>query len=350
MSWYLNNTKAINQAAHDRAVERQNSLTKPPGSLGTLEQVAIRFSGQLGDQPELQNPFVFVFAADHGVADENVSAFPQVVTGEMVRNFANGGAAICALSKASGAQLEVIHLGTVNDPGTLNGVTREWIASASANLAKESAMTDKQLKLAMQAGYNAVSRTVDAGSNLVIGGDMGIANTTAATAIICAFEDQPPKAIAGPGTGLDAAGIIHKSKVVERALALHRPSWSAPIDILRSVGGFEIAALAGMYIAAAQQGVVSVVDGFIASSAALAAVKINPGVAEWLQLSHRSAEPGFSVVSDALSAAGAGAPLLDFQMRLGEGSGAALVLPLLQTACRVHNEMATFAEAGVSEE
>ncbi len=350
MSWYTNNPQTLNHEARARAVERQNSLTKPMGSLGLLEEIAIRFSGLLGDAPTINNPRVFVFAADHGVAEENVSAFPQAVTGEMVRNFANGGAAICVLSKECNAELEVVQLGTVNDPGEMSGVVREWVAAASSNLAVQQAMTETQLSTAMLAGKNAVERAAKHGSNIIVGGDMGIANTTAATALICAYLGHAPQDIAGPGTGLDKAGVQHKAAVVERALALHQPQAKQPIEILQSLGGFEIAALSATYIAAAQAGIVSVVDGFIASSAALAAVKINAEVGPWLQLSHRSAEPGFTMVEEALVRAGAGAPLLDFQMRLGEGSGATLVLPLLRTACRVHNEMATFAEAGVSEE
>jgi len=349
LSWYSNKPQALNQEARDRAVERQNSLTKPMGSLGLLEEIAIRLSGLLGDAPTIHNPRVFVFAADHGVAEENVSAFPQAVTGEMVRNFANGGAAICVLSKECDAELEVVLLGTVNDPGEMAGVVREWIAPASANIAVQKAMTEKQLAAAMQAGRNAVERAVKHRSNVIVGGDMGIANTTAATALICAYLEHAPSDIAGPGTGLDTAGVQHKVTVVERALTLHKPQAKQPIEILRSLGGFEVAALTATYVAAAQAGIVSVVDGFIASSAALAAVKINAEVGPWLQLSHRSAEPGFAMVEQALVQTGAGAPLLDFQMRLGEGSGAALALPLLSTACRLHNEMATFAEAGVSE-
>jgi len=293
LSWYSNRPQALNQEARARAIERQNNLTKPAGSLGLLEEIAIRFSGLLGDAPSIKNP--------------------------------------------------------VNDPGEMPGVVREWVAPTSSNIAMQQAMTEEQCTVAMQAGKNAVQRAVERGSNIIVGGDMGIANTTAATALICAYLGHDPINIAGPGTGLDKSGVLHKAAVVERALVLHEPKAKQPIEILQSLGGFEIAALAATYIAAAQAGIVSVVDGFIASSAALAAVKINSEVGPWLQLSHRSAEPGFAIVEEALVQAGAGVPLLDFQMRLGEGSGAALVLPLLRTACRVHNEMATFAEAGVSE-
>ena len=349
LSWYTEAVKQIDQQCVDRAIARQNTLTKPPGSLGQLEQIAIRLCGMLGDKPDPDKPAIVIFAADHGVADENVSAFPQVVTGEMVRNFANGGAAICVLSRAIGASLEVVQLGTVNDPGEMNGVVRAIIAPASNNLLQQPAMDDAQLEQAMAHGKAAVERALDAGRNIFIGGDMGIANTTAATAIICKFLGLPGSDIAGPGTGVDENGVRHKAEVVDKAIALHRNTMTDPIQVLRCLGGFEIAALAGAYIAAAQRGLPVVVDGFIASAAALAAVRINPESAGWMLLSHVSAEPGYVAVQAALEQACNAAPLISLQMRLGEGSGAAVVMPLILNACRLHNEMATFDQAGVSE-
>lgn len=349
MNWYLKPAKAIDHDAVKRAVARQNSLTKPPGSLGQLEQTAVRLCGMMGDRPNPDRPAIVVFAADHGVADENVSAFPQVVTGEMVRNFANGGAAICVLARASEASLEVVQLGTVNDPGELPGVVREIIAPASGNLLQQPAMDNEQLEQAMKAGKNAVERAQAKGRNIFIGGDMGIANTTAATAIICQALSLAGEDVAGPGTGLDAVGVRHKAEVVDQAIALHGDAIREPIDMLRCLGGFEIAALAGAYIAAAQHGMPTIVDGFIASSAALAAVRINPDAANWMLLSHISAEPGYAPVQHALEEVTGSTPLISLAMRLGEGSGAATVIPVIRNACRLHNEMATFGQAGVSE-
>lgn len=349
MNWFQHAAQPVDQAAVDRAIARQNTLTKPPGSLGQLEQVAIRLCGMMGDTPQPDRPAIVVFAADHGVAEENVSVFPQAVTAEMVRNFSTGGAAICVLARNIPASLEVVHLGTVNDPGPLPGVVREIIAPASANLSKSAAMDSAQLNQAMEAGRSAVKRALQAGRNIFIGGDMGIANTTSASALICAFLDLPADQVSGPGTGLAPEGVAHKADVIGHALALHKAQMTDAVETLRHVGGFEIAALTGAYIAAAQAGLPVIVDGFIASSAALAAVKINPGCARWLILSHVSAEPGYRRLQQALEPLTGCPPLIDLGMRLGEGSGAAVVLPMIQIACRLHNEMATFAQAGVSE-
>ncbi|MGB5706689.1 MAG: nicotinate-nucleotide--dimethylbenzimidazole phosphoribosyltransferase [Arenicellales bacterium] len=348
MHWYLKSAQPINQESVDRALARQQTLTKPPGSLGQLEQVAIRLCGMLGDAPMPNQPAIAVFAADHGVAEENVSAFPQVVTGEMVRNFASGGAAICVLARALQASLEVVHLGTVNDPGEFENVERAVIAASTKNMVKGPAMTSVQLDESMMAGREAVDRAVAAGCNIFIGGDMGIANTTAAAALVCAALKLRPKEVAGPGTGLNSAGVQHKASVIDRALTLHCDHLHDPLEILRRLGGFEIAALVGAYVAASQQGVPAVVDGFIAASAALLAARINPGCAAWLLLSHVSAEPGFQRLQQEIELLTQSAPMLDLSMRLGEGSGAAVTLPLIQNACRLHNEMATFEQSGVS--
>jgi nicotinate-nucleotide--dimethylbenzimidazole phosphoribosyltransferase len=323
---------------------RQSQLTKPPGSLGALEALAIRLAGlQRRERPQVGSIWIAVFAADHGVAAEGVSAFPQVVTGEMVRNFASGGAAISVIARALGARLEVVNLGTVNDPGEIAGVRRAIIAVQTANFCEQPAMTDAQLQAALDAGAASVIAARAAGADLFIGGEMGIANTTAATALACALLQCPAGELAGAGTGLDARGIAHKVAVIERALALHA-GFSEPREALRRLGGFEIAALTGAFIAAAQAGLPVLVDGFITTAAALAAVRINPGVRAWLLFAHRSHEQGHARLLDVLQAQ----PLLDLGLRLGEASGAAVAVPLLQLACALHNGMATFAQAGVS--
>jgi nicotinate-nucleotide--dimethylbenzimidazole phosphoribosyltransferase len=238
----------------------------------------------------------------------------------------------------------VVNLGTVNDPGEIDGVRRAIIAASTANFCDGPAMEADQLAAALAVGAERVQAAKAAGSQLFIGGEMGIGNTTAATALACALLQASPQELAGAGTGLDSAGIARKRAVVERALARHAGAVE-PLEQLRCLGGFEIAALTGAYIAAAQAGVPVLVDGFITSVAALAAVRIQPGVREWLLFGHRSQERGHTVVLAALDAE----PLLDLGLRLGEASGAAVAVPLLRLACSLHNGMATFAQAGVSE-
>lgn len=327
-----------------RARERQAVLTKPPGALGRLEDLAVHLAGWQGVlRPGLERVFISVFAADHGVAGEGVSAFPQAVTGEMLRAFAGGGAAIAVLARELGATLDVVDLGTVNDPGEIPGVRRAIIAASTANFCTQAAMTVTQLEAALDAGAAAVARAVDARAQLYVGGEMGIGNTTAASALGCALLGLPAEALCGAGTGLDAHGISRKTRVVARALARHAEA-ATPLERLRCLGGFEIAALAGASIAAAQARLPMLVDGFIATVAALTAVRINPTCRPWLAFAHRSQEQGHGQVLAALHAR----PLLDLGLRLGEGSGAALAVPLLRLACALHGGMATFAEAGIS--
>ena len=344
--WLAQPCAALNEASRAAALARQGQLTKPPGSLGKLEAIAVQLSALQGtDRPQMERVHISVFAADHGVAAEGVSAFPQAVTAEMVKNFARGGAAISVLAKQTNATLEVINLGTVFPVEPLAQVRDEHIAAGTANFAQSPAMTEAQLAAALQTGQAAALRAKQNGAHLFIGGEMGIANTTSASAIACALLQESPQLLAGPGTGLDSKCVEHKAAVIQRALELHRANLAQPLDVLRHVGGFEIAALAGAYLAAAQNGIPALVDGFISTVAALTAVRIQPGVRDWLLFAHTSAEPGHQRVLDALDAQ----PLLQLGMRLGEGSGAATAVPLLQLACALHNNMATFAEAGVSD-
>lgn len=344
--WFAQPCAALNETTRLQALARQGQLTKPPGALGQLESVAVQLAAMQGvEKPQLERVQISIFAADHGVATEGVSAFPQAVTGEMVKNFARGGAAICVLATSLDAKLEVVNLGTVNDPGDWPNVRPAVIAPMTANFAVEPAMTKAQLALALQAGRDSVLCARQASVQLFIGGEMGIANTTSASAIACALLLESPQLLAGPGTGLDSHGVARKAEVIKRALALHDLSDKDALEILRCVGGFEIAALTGAYLAAAQHGIPVLVDGFISTVAALLAVRLNVGVRDWLLFAHTSAEPGHSRVLAALDAQ----PLLQLGMRLGEGSGAAVAVPLLRLACALHNGMATFAEAAVSE-
>lgn len=327
------------------AKERQAQLTKPPGSLGKLEELAVMFSAiQKNQHPTVDKVHITIFAADHGIADEGVSAFPQSVTTEMIKNFSRGGAAISVLAKEQNAKLEVVNLGTVIEVGELEGVISSCIAKSTANFSRQAAMTKTQLEKAFQAGEAAVQRALDAGANVFIGGEMGIANTSSATALACAYLNKEAIEIAGAGTGLDEGGISHKAQVIQQALEKHHASALNAVDILRFFGGFEIAALTGAYLFAAQKGLPVVVDGFITTAAALAAVKINAECANWFIYSHQSDEQGHKRILKALNAE----PLINLNMRLGEGSGAAIAIPLLRQACAIHSNMATFAEAGVS--
>jgi nicotinate-nucleotide--dimethylbenzimidazole phosphoribosyltransferase len=253
------------------------------------------------------------------------------------------------LARQLGADLELINLGTVTPVPPHPKIRDAVIGAGTANLSREPAMTEPQLARALAVGRDAVGRAGAGGARLFIGGEMGIGNTTAAAALACALLNQPAAALAGPGTGLDDAGIARKCGVIEQALARHRQALAGPTAALACLGGFEIAALTGAYIACAQQGLPVLVDGFISSAAALAAVRLCPGSGLWLLLSHASAEPGHRHLVAALTQAGTEAPLLDLGLRLGEGSGAAVAVPLLRPACALHGEMATFKDAGVAE-
>lgn len=345
-SWWLNPCKPIHAQATDEANARQQQLTKPAGSLGRLESIAVQLAGLQGQvKPSLNEVWIAIFAGDHGVVAEGVSAFPQEVTGQMLHNFVSGGAAISVLARQLGASLEVVDLGTVNPALDLPGVRHLNVGPGTANFVKGPAMTQAQGEHALQAGRDSVQRAIASGAQLFIGGEMGIGNTTAASALACALLDCPVVHLTGPGTGLNAAGVSHKVQVIERALALHSASRGDVLQTLFNLGGFEIAALVGAYLACAQQGVAVLVDGFICSVAALVAVRLNPECRQWLLFGHRGAEPGHRHVLETLNAE----PVLDLGLRLGEGSGAALAVPLLRLACDLHGQMATFAEAAVAD-
>ncbi|MCU0120775.1 nicotinate-nucleotide--dimethylbenzimidazole phosphoribosyltransferase [Pseudomonas sp. B2M1-30] len=345
-AWWLNPCKPVNSDAVANAAARQQQLTKPAGSLGRLETVAVQLAGLQGQlKPRLDQLWIAIFAGDHGVVAEGVSAFPQEVTGQMLLNFVSGGAAISVLARQLGAQLEVVDLGTVTPTLSLPGVRHLYIGAGTANFVQGSAMTRAQGELALQAGRDSVLRAQAAGAQLFIGGEMGIGNTTAASALACALLDCPVAHLTGPGTGLNAEGVSHKAQVIERALALHAAQRGDALQTLFNLGGFEIAALVGAYLACAQEGIAVLVDGFICTVAALVAVRLNPQCREWLLFGHRGAEPGHRHVLETLKAE----PLLELGLRLGEGSGAALAVPLLRLACDLHGQMATFAEAAVAD-
>ncbi len=334
--------------AHATAAEaRQGALTKPLGSLGALECLAVQLAGlQKSDTPKADEAPIVLFAGDHGITAQGISAYPAAVTVQMLHNFANGGAAISVLARELDVRLHVIDAGTLSD-SEIPGVVFDKPRSGTRDFSIEPAMTAAETHFALAAGKRALGRAIDGGCDLVILGEMGIGNTTSAAAMAAALIGRRANDLVGAGTGLDSMGVAHKAEVIDDALKKHALSAShpKPLDVLTCVGGLEIAALVGAIIASAQSRVPVLVDGFIASVAALAAVRINPSCRIWLIFSHRSAEPGHDVVLDALNAE----PILDLALRLGEGSGAAVALPILRLACALHSNMATFEEASVSE-
>jgi len=348
MNWLNIPAKAFNKVSEQAALARQGQLTKPPGSLGQLEKIATRLAGLQGElKPSVDKVMIRVFAGDHGVVDEGVSAFPQVVTGEMVKNFAAQGAAITVVAESLQADFGVINLGTVNELPELPKVQNQRIAAGTQNFCKQTAMTEDQLSAALTAGQGVAVEAIANNVQLFIGGEMGIGNTTSASAIACALLNQSAAALVGRGTGVDDDGIQRKQSAVTRALELHELNTNNvnTLKALQCLGGFEIAGLVGAYIACAQAGISILVDGFISSVAALVAVSINPTIRPWLFFGHQSAESGHALVLNKLDAQA----LLSLDMRLGEASGAALAVPLMQMACRLHSQMATFESAGVSE-
>ncbi|WP_028454993.1 nicotinate-nucleotide--dimethylbenzimidazole phosphoribosyltransferase [Chitinilyticum litopenaei] len=337
----------------DAARLRQSQLTKPAGSLGRLEELAIWFAARLGNStPPRLNPAIVIFAADHGVALDGVSAFPQSVTSQMVLNFLAGGAAISVLAREHQASLAVVDVGVATpypqpapDAGSPLRYFRLPVRAGTANLRTAAAMSAEDCRKAWQIGAEAARLAGERNKSLLIGGEMGIGNTTAAAALICALTDCRPDEIVGHGTGVDEAGRQHKITVVSAALArAHAAGASTPQDWLAEVGGLEIAALAGFYSEAAALGVPVLLDGFISTAAALVAVRHAPAVGDWLLASHVSQELGHQRCLAELGLT----PLFDLGLRLGEASGAALAIPLLQAALALHRDMATFAEAGVT--
>lgn len=341
--WIHQGCPEVSAAHHGAALARQAQLTKPAGSLGRLEHLACELAGlQQTDQPRATTAPIIIFAGDHGVVAQGVSAYPQDVTIAMMSNFASGGAAISVLARELGSRLEVVDAGTLaHQP--IPGIVTDKPRHGSRDFSRETALTPDEVAFALECGKRAVSR--GGAADVLIFGEMGIGNTTAAAAIAAALLGIDAEQTAGSGTGIDAKGRALKVNVIDQALARHglmRGDVSVE-DILCAVGGLEITAICGAIIAAAQRRIPVLIDGFIVSAAALAAVRLNPSCRPFLLASHRSAEQGHRLVLEALDAQ----PLLDLDLRLGEGSGAALALPLLRLACALHNGMATFAEAAV---
>ena len=341
--WVTQPCPAASVVHRDAAAARQGQLTKPTGALGRLETLAIELAGlQHTEKPRADRAPIIVFAGDHGIAAQGVSAYPQEVTIAMMANFAAGGAAISVLARELGCALEVVDAGTLAET-PMPGIVTDKPRRGSRDFGKAAALESSDLAFALDCGKRAVTRAAGAEPDLLILGEMGIGNTTAAAAVAAALLGTSADGITGLGTGLDSAGRERKAGIIDHALAYHGLMNASPQKILCAVGGLEIAAITGAIIAAAQRRIPVLVDGFIVSVAALAASRLNPSCRPYLIFSHRSAEQGHRLVLDALAAQ----PLLDLDLRLGEGSGAALALPILRLACALHNHMATFAEAAV---
>ncbi|MGH2496484.1 MAG: nicotinate-nucleotide--dimethylbenzimidazole phosphoribosyltransferase [Ktedonobacteraceae bacterium] len=329
----------------EAARTRQQELTKPAGSLGRLEDIAIQIAGITGHAlPKIERKAVIVMAGDHGVTAEGVSAYPSEVTPQMVYNFLRGGAAINALAKYAGAQVVIVDIGVAADIVHPNLLSRK-VAHGTANMAKGPAMTQAHMVEAISVGMDVFEAQFEQGIDLVATGDMGIGNTTASSAIAAALLGKPVALVTGRGTGINDEQLAHKISVIESALEQNKPDPQDPFDVLMKVGGFEIAGLVGVIIAAAARRVPVVIDGLISGAAALLAVEMNPTIREYLLAGHTSVEQGHRLMLERMNLV----PLLDLQLRLGEGTGAVLAMSIIEAALHAHNEMATFAEAGVSE-
>jgi nicotinate-nucleotide--dimethylbenzimidazole phosphoribosyltransferase len=338
----------LDAAAVAAARERQEALTKPSGSLGRLEDVSVQLAGIASQcPPPLPEPAVVaVFAADHGVHAQGVSPWPQEVTAQMVANFLASGAAVNAIAAQAGAAVCVVDVGVAADLPTAQGLLSRKVRPGTADMTEGPAMTLEEARLAVETGITVAADLVDEGYRCLITGDMGIANTTASAALIAVFTRSTPALVTGRGTGIDDPTWARKVEVVRRALDLHRCDPASPLETLAAVGGLEHAALAGFILGGAARRVPVLLDGVIACAAAVAARAFAPQVTDYLIAGHLSTEPGALRALDALGLQ----PLLDLGMRLGEGSGAVLALPVVAAAARVLRDMATFDSAGVSGE
>jgi nicotinate-nucleotide--dimethylbenzimidazole phosphoribosyltransferase len=342
---YLARIGPADEAAMRAAAERQLALTKPTGSLGVLEELSVRVAGMTGScPPAVPAPAVVtVFAADHGVHAQNVSRWPQEVTAAMLANFAAGGAAVNAFAKNNQVDVRVVDVGVATPVDTLD-IVHAKVRPGTRDLSMERALTEDEAKAAIKVGFDLAEQLVNDGYRCLLTGDMGIANTTASAALIATFTGTTAEAVTGRGTGIDDATLAHKTAVIQSALKLHNIPASDPLGALSAYGGLEHAALAGYILGAAASKVPVILDGVIAGAAALAAQAFHPAVIDYCVAGHRSAEPGHAVALKTLGLQ----PLVDLDLRLGEGTGAVLAYPILTCAVRALGEMATFESAGIT--
>lgn len=341
----ISQVKPLNEEAMQAARIRQDSLTKPKGSLGKLEEISIKVAGIKGDpRPKLKQKAIIVMAADHGVAAEGVSLYPQEVTRQMVFNFLSGGAGINVLARHIGARVIVVDMGVKGGFEPRPDLICKMIDFGTGNIAQGPAMTRKQALDSIKSGIEVLEAELSKGLDIVGTGDMGIANTTPSAAICALVTGKPVEEVTGRGTGLGEEGLNHKIRVIKKALEVNRPNPDDALDILAKIGGFEIGGLAGVILGAAAHRLPVVIDGFISGAAALIATKLCPQARDYLFAGHLSAETGHRLLLQYLGLE----PLLNLNLRLGEGTGAALAMSLIEASVKVLNEMATFEEAGVS--
>jgi nicotinate-nucleotide--dimethylbenzimidazole phosphoribosyltransferase len=332
--------------ARARAARRQDSLTKPPGSLGVLEELSLQFAAASGCERPVTRPRTLILAAaDHGVTAEGVSAYPSEVTAQMVANFVAGGAAANVLARQAGVDVVVLDVGIAATLAPAESLVNRKVRQGTKNLADGPAMTEGEALAALHAGIDTALTAIDAGARILLTGDMGIGNTTAASAVTAALLGLPPAEVTGRGTGLDDERLGHKVAVIERALARCGSQKPSPLGALTEFGGLEMAALTGVIIAGASRRTIVVVDGFVSGAAALVAARLASETLPYVVAGHRSVEPGHGRILEALGLQ----PLLDLQMRLGEGTGALLAIHLVDAAAGILNEMSTFTEAGVTD-
>jgi len=328
-----------------KAEARQLQLTKPPGSLGRLEEIANRCAAIFESlEFALDRPRIVIFAGDHGVCAEGVNPFPQAVTAQMVLNFLRGGAGINCLSKTGGIELRIVDVGVASPLPEMPGLINRRIAPGTRNFCQEPAMSAETARAAVEVGISMALEAAGEGCMLLGFGEMGIGNTTPASALAAALTGLPPAVVIGRGTGADDACMARKRSAIERAVALHAGHFEDPMDLLARLGGLEIAAMCGFCLGAAAARRPVLTDGFIATSAAAVALRLAPALKDYLFAAHGSVEPGHKPL---LSLVGH-EPLLQLQMRLGEGTGAALAMHLMRSAAAALTGMATFADAGVS--
>ncbi len=341
----------VDASYYAKAQARLDNLTKPKGSLGRLEEIARRIVAiSRNMRPSLKRKVIFTMAADHGVCEEGISAYPQEVTPQMVYNFLRGGAGINVLAKHVGAEVIVVDMGVKekikNQKSKIKNFIDKKVAFGTKNFAREPAMTREEAVKAVIGGIEVFQEAyTDKEINIIGVGDMGIGNTTSSSAIVAAITGDDAALVTGRGTGIDDVSYIRKIEVIKKALSMHNPNPKDPIDVLSKVGGFEIGGLAGVILAAASKKVPVVVDGFIASCGALIAFELCPGVRDYLIFAHQSVEAGQLSILRRVDQK----PLLNLEMRLGEGTGAALGIGIADAAVKIFIEMATFSEAGVSE-
>lgn len=340
----LNSITDLDQEAMEKAQERLDILTKPQGSLGTLEAIAKQVAGITGNpRPIINKKVVTVMAGDHGVAAEGVSAVAQEVTTQMVSNFVNGGAGINVLARHVGAEVVVVDIGVAADIDSPTVINKK-VKKGTSNMCEGPAMTRAEAIKALEAGIEIAEEQIAKGANLLATGDMGIGNTTPSTAILAVFSNIDIDIITGRGTGVDDEGLAKKKAAIAKAIELNQPNREDGIDVLAKVGGLEIAGLAGVILGAAAKRTPVVIDGFISTATALIAKSLNPLSVKYMIPSHSSEEPGHNLMLELLGFN----PLLNLHFRLGEGTGAALGMGLVEAATKILNEMATFAEAGVN--